>query len=88
LLTALNKVDNDISFFKLFNPEFDFLSKSAIAIEGVYVYVVWIVDISDNNDVIFSKSIDGGQTFNTPDNISNNPGFSNETMNVSNPTGA
>ena len=36
----------------------------------------------------FSQSIDGDQTFNTPDNISNNPGFSNETMNVSNPTGA
>jgi len=82
LLTVLNIVDNDIWFIKLFNLEFDFSSKFAIAIEGDNVYVVWIVDIQDNNDVFFSKSIDGGQTFSTPDNISNNHGVSNVTINV------
>jgi hypothetical protein len=34
-------------------------------------------DIQDNNDIFFSKSIDGGQTFSTLDNISNNDAFSN-----------
>lgn len=82
LLTALNKVNNDISFIKLFNLEFDFSFKSAIAIERVYVYVGWIVDIPDNNDFFFSKSIDGGQTFNTTNSISHNPSISYETMNV------
>jgi hypothetical protein len=82
LLTALNKVNNDISFIKLFNLEFDFSFKSPIAIERVYVYVGWIVDIPDNNDFFFSKSIDGGQTFNTTNSISHNPSISYETMNV------
>jgi hypothetical protein len=84
LLTVLNivDIDNDVWFIKLFNLEFDFSSKSAIAIEGDNVYVVWIVDIQDNNDVFFSKSIDGGQTFSKPDNISNNHGVSNVTINV------
>ena len=35
-----------------------------------------------NFDIFLSKSTDGGQTFSTPQNISNNLGFSNETINV------
>ncbi len=59
------------------SEKFDFSSKSAIAIEGDNVYVVWIVEIPDNNDIFFAKSTDGGETFSTPENVSNNPGFSN-----------
>ena len=68
------------------SEKFDFSTKSAIAIEGDNVYVVWIVDIPDNNDVFFSKSTDGGETFSTPENISDNPGFSNVPISVGSST--
>ena len=42
---------------------------------GNDVYVVWTETISDKNyDVLFAKSTDGGSTFSTPVNISNNSG--------------
>ena len=59
------------------SEKFDFSSKATIAVEGNNVYVVWIVDIPNNNDVFIAKSTDGGETFSTPENISNNHGFSN-----------
>ncbi len=49
-----------------------------ISTEGNNVFVVWRDDtlIPENNDVFFARSIDGGQTFSTPDNISENTGNS------------
>ncbi|MGI0087557.1 MAG: PEFG-CTERM sorting domain-containing protein [Nitrosotalea sp.] len=44
---------------------------------GNNVYVTWTNAITDKNyDVLFAKSNDGGQTFGTPINVSNNPGAS------------
>ena len=41
------------------------------------VYVVWTDTVSNKNyDILFSKSTDGGTTFGTPVNISNNSGAS------------
>ena len=59
------------------SDKFDFSSKSAIAIEGNNVFVAWMVDIPNNNDLFVAKSTDGGETFGEPENISNNDGFSN-----------
>jgi hypothetical protein len=48
-----------------------------ISSEGNNVYVVWQGFISDNRDIFFSFSHDGGETFSTPpDNLSNNAGSS------------
>jgi hypothetical protein len=47
----------------------------SIAVSGSNVYVVWEEDVSGNGDIFFSRSIDNGDTFDTPANISNN-GFS------------
>jgi len=56
----------------------DIFSGSAqVAVSGSEVYVVWIdSDGSGNDDVLFAKSIDGGDTFGTPVNLSDNPGSS------------
>ena len=40
------------------------------------VYVVWNDDTFGNFDIFLAKSTDGGETFSTPENISNNEGFS------------
>ncbi len=52
--------------------------KPQISTEGNNVYVVWTDDtpIPENNDVFFARSIDGGQTFSEPDNLSENTGNS------------
>ena len=49
---------------------------SEISTEGNNVYVVWTDEAPDNNDIFFARSIDGGQTFSEPDNISENTGNS------------
>jgi hypothetical protein len=47
-----------------------------IACEGNNVYVVWQDTIDGNFEIFFARSADGGQTFSTPDNISENSGNS------------
>ena len=48
-----------------------------MTMSGNNVYVVWTETISDKNyDVFFAKSTDGGSTFDTPVNVSNNAGAS------------
>ena len=50
-----------------------------ISSEGNNVYVVWREDIPNpvnDDDIFFSFSHDGGQTFSEPDNISENSGVS------------
>ena len=48
-----------------------------ITTSGNNIYVVWTETISNRNyDILFAKSTDGGSTFNTPVNVSNNPGAS------------
>ena len=41
------------------------------------VYVVWSESIPGNSDIFFARSADNGQTFNSPQNISQNTGNSN-----------
>jgi hypothetical protein len=67
------------------SDRFDFSSKSAITVEGYNVFVAWIVDIPNNNDVFVAKSTDGGETFGEPLNISDNNGFSNYPNTVTTP---
>ena len=40
------------------------------------IYVVWEDETPGNHDFFFSSSTDNSQTFSTPDNISDNTGFS------------
>jgi len=48
-----------------------------ISTEGNNVYVVWMEEIpSGNFDIFFAVSNDNGQTFSTPENLSNNSGDS------------
>jgi hypothetical protein len=48
----------------------------AIAVSGNAVYVVWSDNTSGNNEILFVKSTNAGDNFTIPDNISNNPGSS------------
>ena len=48
----------------------------AIAVSGNSVYVVWSDNTSGNNEILFVKSTDAGGHFTNPDNVSNNPGSS------------
>ena len=48
----------------------------AIAVSGNAVYVVWSDNTSGNNEILFVKSTNAGNNFTVPDNISNNPGSS------------
>jgi hypothetical protein len=66
------------------SERFDFSSKSAVFVERGNVYVAWISDVPNNNDVYASKSTDGGKTFGKAVNISNNHGFSNDVSKVQN----
>jgi predicted secreted protein with PEFG-CTERM motif len=46
-------------------------------VSGNNIYVTWTYAMSGKNyDVLFAKSNDGGQTFETPINVSNDPGAS------------
>jgi len=47
-----------------------------ISSEGNNVYVVWQDDTPDNDDIFFAVSTDGGLTFSTPENLSENTGGS------------
>lgn len=48
-----------------------------IAASGQEVYVVWTGTITDKNyDIYFARSADGGQTFESPLDLSNDPGAS------------
>lgn len=40
--------------------------------------MVWTEDTSDAKDIVFSRSLDGGQTFQAPRNLSNTPGQSRQ----------
>ena len=53
-------------------------SEAQIAVQGNNVYVVWRDDTPSNSEIFFSRSINNGQTFSTPDNISENNGSSRE----------
>jgi hypothetical protein len=44
--------------------------------EGNNVYVVWQDTTDGNVDIFFARSTNGGQTFSTPDNLSENTGIS------------
>ena len=44
---------------------------------GNHVYVVWIEETLDNDEIFFVYSDDNGQSFSQPDNLSNNDGESN-----------
>jgi S1-C subfamily serine protease len=48
----------------------------SIAAFGNIVYVVWTDNSPGNFDIFFMKSTDGGNTFNKPLNLSNDPGLS------------
>ena len=60
-----NISDNDGSSFQ---PQ--------IAVQGDNVYIVWSDGTPGENDIFFAVSTDNGQTFTTPDNISDNTGSS------------
>jgi hypothetical protein len=47
-----------------------------ISSDGNNVYVVWYDNTPGNFDIFFARSTDGGLTFSTPDNISENTGSS------------
>lgn len=48
----------------------------AIAAFGNNVYIVWTDDTPGNHDIFLSRSTDGGTTFGSPINLSNNAGVS------------
>lgn len=48
-----------------------------ITSNGANVFVAWFYHVEGKNpDILFSKSIDGGETFSVPQNISNTSGYS------------
>ena len=49
-----------------------------ISLEGNNVYVVWEDNTPGNSDIFFAFSTDNGQTFSTPDNLSQNTGDSED----------
>lgn len=49
-----------------------------LAVRGGAVYLVWHEDVSATKDIMFSRSLNGGASFESPINISNTPGQSME----------
>jgi hypothetical protein len=49
-----------------------------LAVRGPAVYVVWMEDVSATKDIMFVRSIDGGNGFEPPRNLSNSDGQSQE----------
>ena len=47
-----------------------------LAVSGSNVYAVWYDETSGNGDIFFAAGTDFGLNFDTPTNLSNNPGFS------------
>ena len=53
----------------------------AMAIVGDRIYIAWDDDSSGNSEILYIQSIDGGKSFSSPQNLSNNAGKSrNATM--------
>lgn len=49
----------------------------SIATDGSNIFVTWVYHLEGKNpDILFSKSIDGRETFSAPQNISNTSGYS------------
>jgi uncharacterized repeat protein (TIGR01451 family) len=53
-----------------------FSFEPSITADGTNLYVTWYDDSSGNSEILFSKSTDGGTTWSSPVNISNNARFS------------
>jgi len=56
------------------NSDFSFTPQTAVDSSG-NIFVVWEDDASNNNNILFSRSSDGGATFSTPKVISNSTRF-------------
>jgi hypothetical protein len=54
-----------------------FSSGSEIAINGKNIFITWFNHLKSPEEIFYSKSIDGGETFSTPKKISNNEGVHN-----------
>ena len=56
------------------NQESDFqeIRGKNIATSGKYVYVTWVEDPAGNPEIYFTRSTDGGKTFEKPESISGN----------------
>src|SRR5262249_59344992 len=65
-----------------------FLQRPRLAIHGTAVYVVWMQDVGDNNEIFFTRSSDSGATFEAPRNLSNTLGQSREARIAVNAAGA
>ena len=48
-----------------------------IAVSGQYVYAVWFDSAPDNWEILFSKSADNGSTWQAPQRLTSNSGYSN-----------
>ena len=57
----------------------DIVSTKMLAVSGSNVYVVWNDETSDNNEILFRMSTDGGATFGSTTNLSTNSGNSRST---------
>ena len=57
------------------NPGTSYLSQIAVDSTGS-INIVWLDNTPGNYDIFFSRSSDGGATFSTPENLSNDPGDS------------
>gem|GEM_PF-3924694 len=59
------------------SSEMDYSDGPVVATDGANIYVVWTYhQAGKNDDILFSKSTDGGTTFTPPQNISNDSGNS------------
>jgi hypothetical protein len=47
-----------------------------IATDGTTVFITWTYRVSDNSEIFFSKSTNGGETFSTPQKISSDSSYS------------
>jgi len=56
------------------NSDFSFTPQTAVDSSG-NVFAVWEDDTSNNSNILFSRSIDGGATFSAPVNLSNSKRF-------------
>ena len=57
------------------NADFSFTPQVAVDSHG-NIFMAWEDDTSNNSNILFSRSTDGGATFSAPMNISNAPGSS------------
>jgi len=66
----------DFKITKNLSNNAGFSSQQQVVVSGNNVYVVWRDDTSGNSDVLFKRSTDGGKTFGSTKNLSNNAGES------------